>query len=52
MDEGINITVKLQKLVKQRNTPVVVDEREFGYKSSKSNRSRTSSESYFYSNDE
>jgi len=52
MNERINITAKLQKLVKQRKTPVVVFKREIGYKPSKSNTSITSSESYFYSSDD
>ena len=48
MDDEVKITDKLKKLVKQRNTPVIVDEREKGYKTSRS-KSSSSSESYFYS---
>ena len=43
------ITKKLQKIVQVRNTPVVVEKRQFYYKRPRSTtRQITSSEAYFY----
>jgi len=53
MDDKLNITEKLQKIVKQRKTQIITSERESSYKYSRSNFSSSSIEGYFNtSNDE
>jgi len=51
-DDKLNIVKKLQKIVKQRNTKMIVNKREIGYRPSRSNFSSYSGESYLNNNDE
>jgi len=52
MDDKINITQKLQKIVKQRKTPIVVKKQEHGYKPTRTTSGSLASESYSYSSEE
>lgn len=52
MDDKINITERLQKIVKQRNVPIVVNKREIGYKNSKSSSRGLTGDSYSYGTDD
>jgi len=52
MDNKLNITEKLQKIVKQRKTPIVVKKQEIGYKSSRATGVSLAGEGYSYSSEE
>jgi len=52
MDDKINATQKLQKIVKQRKTPIVVKKQEVGYRSSRTTSGSLASEGYSYSSEE
>ena len=52
MDDKINITEKLQKIVKQRKTPLIIKKQETGYRPSRSNSGSLAGEGYSYSSEE
>jgi len=52
MDNKINVTQKLLKIVKHRKTPVVVNKQENGYKKNRKVSRSLAYESYSYDSDE
>ena len=52
MENTINVTQKLLKIVKQRKTPIVVYKQESGYKRNSKINGNLAHESYSYGSDE
>ena len=53
MSSKSNITVKLQKIVQQRSTPLIIKKQEINYKPVRSSKTSLASEGYtYYTNEE
>lgn len=52
MENTINVTQKLLKIVKHRKTPIVVNKQESGYKRNRKMSGNLAHESYSYNPDE
>jgi hypothetical protein len=52
MDNKIDVTKKLMKIVKHRKTPLVINKQENNYNRTKKIRSNLSYESYSYTSEE
>ena len=52
MENTINVTQKLLKIVKNRKTPIVVNKQESGYKRNRKMSGSLAHESYSYDSDE